>query len=267
MPGIESMAGASRASKPKITKGKKIPLGSSRSSGQSINSSRGADDDIPVEQRYQKKTQLEHILLRPDTYIGSIEKVTQEMWVYDAVADCMVKRMITFVPGLYKIFDEIIVNAADNKQRDDNMGKLKVNIDEENGKISVWNDGKGIPIQMHREHGVYVPELIFGHLLTGSNFDDGQKKTTGGRNGYGAKLANIYSTEFVVETADSRTGKHYRQTFRNNMLEKGDPQIQDYDGPDFTCITFCPDWARFHMTGMESDTMALLRKRVYDVAG
>ncbi|CAN0367953.1 unnamed protein product, partial [Hapterophycus canaliculatus] len=79
-----------------------------------------------VEQRYQKKTQLEHILLRPDTYIGSIEKLTQDMWVYDDATNSIVKRMVTYVPGLYKIFDEIIVNAADNKQRDANMSKLKV---------------------------------------------------------------------------------------------------------------------------------------------
>ncbi|CAM9817632.1 unnamed protein product, partial [Hapterophycus canaliculatus] len=145
---------------------------------------------------------------------------------------------------------------------------VQVTVDAESGKISVWNDGAGIPIQMHKEHHIYVPELIFGNLLTGSNFDDDQKKTTGGRNGFGAKLANIYSTEFVVETADRRAGKHYRQVFRNNMQEKEEPEIDcDYDGTDFTCITFTPDWKRFHMTGMEADTIALLRKRVYDMAG
>ncbi|CAM9110054.1 unnamed protein product, partial [Choristocarpus tenellus] len=170
-----------RIAKPKGRKDKKTPLGSSGAGAGGANAQRKrtAEDDVPVEERYQKKTQLEHILLRPDTYIGSIEKVTQEMWVYDDVNDNIVKRQATFVPGLYKIFDEIIVNAADNKQRDDAMSKLKVCIDSENGSISVWNDGRGIPIQMHREHGVYVPELIFGHLLTGSNFDDDQKKTTG----------------------------------------------------------------------------------------
>ena len=87
------------------------------------------------------------------------------------------------VPGLYKIFDEIVVNAADNKQRDPTMTTIKVTIDREAGSLSVWNDGHGIPVVEHAEHGVYVPELIFGHLLTGSNFDDEQKMTTGGRNG------------------------------------------------------------------------------------
>ena len=131
-----------------------------------------------IEQTYQKKTQLEHILLRPDTYVGSIEQSTQPMWVLDAKTKRIVKKQTTYVPGLFKIFDEIMVNAADNKQRDPSMTTIKVDIDRETNTISVANDGKGIPVQIHSEHNCYVPELIFGHLLTGSNFDDDEKKTT-----------------------------------------------------------------------------------------
>lgn len=162
-----------------------------------------------IEETYQKKTQLEHILLRPDTYIGSVERHSQALWVYEE--DQMVHRTITYVPGLYKIFDEILVNAADNKQRDPSMDALKVEIDQLEGRISVYNNGDGIPVEVHKEEGVYVPELIFGHLLTSSNYDDAVKKTTGGRNGYGAKLTNIFSTEFIVETADGRRLKKYKQ--------------------------------------------------------
>ena len=96
-----------------------------------------------VEKIYQKKTQLEHILLRPDTYIGSVEPTTQPMWVYDGDDIGMRYRPITFTPGLFKIFDEILVNAADNKQRDSNMKKMKITIDPEKNIYSVWNDGKG----------------------------------------------------------------------------------------------------------------------------
>jgi DNA topoisomerase-2 len=96
--------------------------------------------------------------------------------------------------------DEILVNAADNIQRDKKTNTIKVNIDQKQNRITVWNNGKGIPIEMHKEHGCYVPELVFGHLLTSSNYDDKQKKVTGGRNGYGAKLTNIFSKRFTVET-------------------------------------------------------------------
>lgn len=159
------------------------------------------------------------------------------------------------------------MNACDNKQRDKTMDTLKVKIDAENGEISVWNNGKGIPVVMHKEHKVYVPELIFGHLLTGSNFDDKKKKTTGGRNGYGAKLANIFSNEFVVETADASTKQRYKQVFEANMSKKNPPTISSWSKKDFTCITFKPDLARFKMSSLDDDIVALFKKRVYDVAG
>jgi DNA topoisomerase-2 len=94
------------------------------------------------------------------------------MWVFDGTTRQMVHRNVTYVPGLYKIFDEIIVNAADNKQRDSNMNRLEVTINPDENYIRVWNNGNGIPIVMHKEHGIYVPELIFCHILTCSNFDD-----------------------------------------------------------------------------------------------
>lgn len=75
------------------------------------------------------------------------------------------------------------------------MTTIKVTINQEQNSISVYNDGKGIPIEIHKKEGIHVPELIFGHLLTSSNYNDNEKKVTGGRNGYGAKLANIFSTE------------------------------------------------------------------------
>lgn len=219
-----------------------------------------------IEETYTKMTQLEHILLRPDTYIGSIEKQTQSLWLLDPLRKKMNFRQCTYVPGLFKIFDEIIVNASDNKQRDPTMSKIEVMIDAEENCIRVWNNGKGIPIVIHQDHQIYVPELIFGHLLTGSNFDDKEEKTTGGRNGYGAKLANIFSSKFIVETADSSRGLRYKQEFRNNMSAKDEPRISPYDGSDFTCVTFYPDLARFKMDQLDEDIIGLLSKRAYDIA-
>ncbi|XP_041672335.1 DNA topoisomerase 2-alpha [Cheilinus undulatus] len=221
---------------------------------------------LSVERIYQKKTQLEHILLRPDSYIGSVEPVTQQMWVYDEDVglNC---RDITFVPGLYKIFDEILVNAADNKQRDKSMSLIKVNIDVENNTISVWNNGKGIPVVEHKVEKVYVPALIFGQLLTSSNYNDDQKKVTGGRNGYGAKLCNIFSTKFTVETACKESKKCFKQTWYDNMGRAGDAKITSFDGEEFTCITFRPDLPKFKMSILDKDTVALMTRRAYDIGG
>ena len=147
------------------------------------------------------------------------------------------------------------------------MKYIKVTIDKENNSISVKNGGKGIPIEIHKEYNIYVPQLIFGNLLTSSNYNDDIKKTTGGRNGYGAKLTNIFSKKFIVETADKKNGKIYKQIFSNNMLKVTEPEIKKYNKEDFTCITFQPDLQKFKMDKLDNDIISLFIKRVYDMSG
>ncbi|KAG7534005.1 DNA topoisomerase type IIA subunit B domain 2 [Arabidopsis thaliana x Arabidopsis arenosa] len=205
---------------------------------------------------------IEHILLCPDSYIGSIEKHTQTLWVYEK--EEMVCRSVTYVPGLYKIFDEILVNAADNKRRDPSMDSVKVVIDVEKNQISVCNSGDGVPL----EEGVYVPGIFFGHWLR-RNYDNNVKKTTGGRNGFGATLTNIFSTEFIIEIADGkRSGKKYKKVFENNMGNTYKPVITKCNkSENWTKVTFKPDLKKFNMTELENDVVALMSKRVLDIAG
>ncbi|KAF3179211.1 DNA topoisomerase 2 [Orbilia oligospora] len=218
--------------------------------------------------KYQKLSQEEHVLIRPDTYIGSIERTESKMWIHNQDEDRMVYSEVSFVPGLYKIFDEIIVNAADNKIRDPSMNMLKVEFDREKSTISVYNNGSGIPIQIHDKTKIYIPEMIFGHLLTGSNYDDNEKKVVGGRNGFGAKLCNIFSTEFILETADKKSKQKYKQVWRNNMkiCEKAiiKPMAK---AEEYTKVTFKPDLEKFGMTEIDSHFESLIRRRVYDLAG
>ena len=218
-----------------------------------------------IEKTYQKKTQLEHILLRPDTYIGSVEPIKEKMWVIDEQKNTMQNKEITYVPGLYKIFDEILVNAVDNITRDTKMDTIKVEISET--RISIYNNGRGIPIKMHNTYNLYVPELIFGHLLTSSNYNDNEKKITGGRNGFGAKLTNVFSKLFIVETADKKVKKKYKIEYFDNMSKHKDAEIEKYEGEDYTKITFEPDFEKFKMKKLDNDIISLLKKRVYDVAG
>mmetsp|Transcript_35793 Transcript_35793/g.64661 ORF Transcript_35793/g.64661 Transcript_35793/m.64661 type:complete len:1405 (+) Transcript_35793:113-4327(+) len=221
-----------------------------------------------IEQIYQKKSQLEHILLRPDTYVGSIEQQKERLWVFDETKGKMIQKEITFVPGLYKIFDEILVNAADNFMRDpENMTYIKVNINEAEGWISCENNGMTLPVEMHKEHKMYVPEMVFGHLLTSDNYDDGEDKVTGGRNGYGAKLTNIFSTKFNIECGDAKRGQRYVQTWENNMGDKGKPKMTKFSGKDFTKVTFYPDLKRFGMASLDKDIVSLMKKRVMDLGG
>ena len=169
-------------------------------------------------EKFKKYTQVEHILARPGMYLGDIKCVISEAWKIEN--EKLVHSICNYNPGIYKLFDEIITNASDEVQRNPNVKVLKVEISQE--KSSVFNDS-GIPIDIHPEYNVYIPELIFGNLLTSTNFDDSKKRTTGGLNGLGAKLVNIFSTEFTIETCHS--GKKYVQKFECNMSKKNDPVI------------------------------------------
>lgn len=227
--------------------------------------------EIPEDEskNYSKLQLAEQILQRPDTYVGSCEIDQEELWILNK-DNQMEKRQVTYPPALFKIFDEIIVNAADNKQRDPKMDILKVNIDLETNEISVYNNGKGIPVQIHSTEQVYIPQLIFGELLTSSNYNDQEKRTTGGRNGYGAKLTNLFSTQFEVETVDSIRDLKYKQVWKKNMTDRSKPKISDAKGAkSYTKVTFRPDLSKFG--GMKSlrdhDIIDLIKKRVYDIAG
>jgi len=225
-------------------------------------------DADKISATYIKMDPREHILKLPDTYIGSVEKADVELWIFDKTEQKMVKKTITYVPGFYKIFDEILVNAYDQyarlKETPDakQVKEIHVNITPE--YISIMNDGEGIDIEIHPEHQIYVPELIFGNLLTSANYEK-KNKTTGGKNGYGAKLVAIFSNKFIIETVDGARKRSYYQEFTNNMSEKSEPVIDKYAKKPFTRITYYPDYARFGMDGMDPDIEGLLIKRVYDL--
>jgi DNA gyrase/topoisomerase IV subunit B len=208
-------------------------------------------------------------------YIGSVVPDTLDTFVLDG--DRIVKRNITYVPGLYKTFDELVVNAVDHSVRmAGRVGKegfpdakpvknIKVSIDRASGVIEVTNDGDGLDVAMHPEHNVYVPEMLFGQMLSGSNFDDTEERVVGGQNGIGAKACNIFGVSFTVNTVDHRRGKLYAQTFRDNMSVTEPPKITSNKRLPFTSVRWLPDYARFGLEGLTDDVYALFAKRVHDI--
>ena len=218
---------------------------------------------------YKKLTQREHILQLPDTYIGSRDSHRESRWIYDADTKKMVWREVSFNPGLFKIFDELVVNALDHVTRTgaQTTGKVtQIVVTLTPTQIVIRNDGEGIPVTVHPEYKVMIPELIFGHLLTSSNYDEKEEKTVGGKNGYGAKLTNIYSKEFIVRTCDGKIA--FEQIFSDNMAVIGKPTMKKSAGKTFTEISSTPDLARFYSdtTEIPEDMMAVLRTRVVDAA-
>lgn len=227
-----------------------------------------------VEGKYKKYELLEHIQSLPDTYIGSTEFTKIKTYIYDDTDKKMVEKEITYIPGLLKIFDEVVVNAIDHsmrlksekKENIKHVKNIKITIDKTTGKISIFNDGNGIDIHKHSEYNdIWIPELIFGELLTSTNYDKTQEKTWGGKNGFGAKLTNIFSKEFIIETIDHYTKKSYTQTFTNNMKERSKPQIKTSQKQPYTQITFLPDYERFGLkNGITEDIYNLFKRRIID---
>ena len=231
--------------------------------------------DSELAKQYQRKTDKQHILDNPDTYIGSVENVDADMWIFDNETQKIVQKNIEYIPGLYKLFDEGIVNARDHVMRmiqspilDKRfVSYINANI-EEDGTIILSNDGNGIDIAKHPEYDIWIPEMIFGHLRTSTNYDKTEKRIVGGKNGFGFKLALIWSTYGKIETIDHTRGLKYEQTFRNNLDIIEDPIITKVPktSKPYTKVLFKPDYARFGIPGLSSDMIGLLKKRVFDIA-
>ena len=126
------------------------------------------DDDA----EFERLSPTEHVLRRPGLYIGSTSAQSEPLWLLDEASGRMEWREAAYVPGLYKLFDEILVNALDNRQRDPKgTTEIAVTIDAATGRTSVTNTGRGIPVRMHEGEGVWIPEMVMGSLFSGSNFD------------------------------------------------------------------------------------------------
>ena len=229
-----------------------------------------------LSQKYQQKTDKQHILDNPDTYIGSVELVDSQVWLLNQSEDKIVEKNICYIPALFKLFDEGIVNCRDHVVRmaqavqSGTKNAIPVSyIDiaiQEDGTIIMINDGNGIDVAEHPEYKIWIPELIFGHLRTSTNYDKSEKKIVGGKNGFGFKLVLIWSSTGSIETVDHVRGLKYYQEFSNNLDVIGKPTItKSGKTKPYTKITFKPDYKRLGIPGLNSDMIALLKKRVYDV--
>ena len=215
-------------------------------------------------EQIQKLTHLEHILKRPDSYVGPIGRISEPYWV--ANGDSFKQETLSYSPALLKIFDEILVNALDRNSSFPSLVK-KISVSTEGNTVTVSNDGPlgGIAVQEHPTEKIWNPELTFGHLLTSTNYDDSKERLVGGRNGYGAKLANVFSKRFEIRIQDGENKLEYTQAWEKNMTVCGAPTIKKYArATSSVSVSFEPDWAKFGLTGLDADFLKIIEKRVHD---
>ena len=223
---------------------------------------------------YVEMDPLEHCLLRPDTYIGSIRNQSRNEWII--VTDQLQYNVINGNPGVERLFIEAQSNAIDNAWRSTEAGLkplfISFEVDIETGWTSVTNDGLIIELEKHSS-GLWNPEFIFGRLRTSSNYDDTEERKTSGKNGLGIKLTNIYSTEFKIEIVNKEKGVKYVQVWKNHMKEKSEgnvevlkkTQLSKYKS-SMTKVSWKPDFTFFGMNGYTEEMVSLFKKYACDTA-
>ena len=204
---------------------------------------------IRMPEQVQKLSHIEHIIKRPDSYVGPTSKTCEQYWVLNN--DKFVQQSVNYSPALLKIFDEILVNAIDrNSLYPNDVTSINACVDIATGIISIENNGPlgGICVQEHPTEKIWNPELTFGHLLTSTNYDDSEKRIVGGRNGYGSKLTNVYSKLFMVTIYDSENNLKYSQKWENNMTKVSKAKITKCSKKNSSVnITFVPEIGRAHV--------------------
>ena len=224
---------------------------------------------------YQEKTDIEHILDAPDTYVGSVEKDNVNGWILDEENN-MKHSSYEWIGALYKIFDEGIVNCRDhfvrlmqkllNKEKNViPVRNIEITVDRETGVITMMNDGNGVDVAKHPENNLWIPEMIFGHLRTSTNYKKDEKKIVGGKNGFGFKLVLIYSKWGEIETIDHIRKKKYKQRFENNLTDILPPTVRKSTAKPYTKVSWLPDYERFGIEKITDDMFNLFKKRTYDI--
>ena len=225
-----------------------------------------------LSKQYRKHTHREHILSLPDTYIGSIENAFEDFFVVNGEA--FVETSISnFNPGFYKLFDELLVNAHDHvvrlkQKKSENLVKhIEISI-VDGSTIVIKNDGESIDVDKHPEYGVYIPQMIFGELLTSTNYDKNEKKLVGGKNGYGVKLVNIFAKKLQLTIVDGKRQLKYTQTFENNMSVIGVPTVKPSKNKPYVELEWTPDFTRFGWKDnkIPEGLLKVIERRVYDLA-
>ncbi len=229
---------------------------------------------------------FEHALKRPDTYIGSAKTIDSKIWVFDSESKTAVQKEIAFNPGLFNIVREILSNVIDNVWRshdtDTPTKNIKIIINQD--EITVWNDGLCIPVEKTNydytdprsgkviKESLYPAEVFFGDMFAGTNYDDEEVRKTSGRNGMGAKAANVFSSKFTVECTNPDSGKKFVQVYTKNGTERSKPKLLKYENkPGYTKITIVPDYEYFKYPsttefGMDENLISLLNLYCHEVA-
>ena len=219
-----------------------------------------------IQKIYKEMDEITHVLQRSGMYVGSIKNETKQMFIYDSEESKMTLQELEYVPALLKIFDEILSNSCDEYRRKTNLGLTGIDVCVSKEGTIIVKDNGGMPIQIHPTAKCYVPEFVFGRLRTSSNYNDDEDRQLVGTNGVGSVLTNIFSSKFIVESADGK--KSFHRSWSNNMRTLNDDLYVKPCKDHYTQTTFSPDFDKFDVdyNEFQQDFIGIIEKRCIDAA-
>lgn len=212
--------------------------------------------------KYKHLDEIEHVLLRPGRYLGATAPSTTRTYLFSEEGK-VTWGDVSFSPAFLKLFDEVLTNSVDHSKTPEgkHLNRIDINVNKMTGSISVIDNG-GIPVVKHPENDMWLPDMLLGQLRSGSNFNDEEASEAAGQNGEGASLTGIFSTDFIVETADGKN--RFNRLYSNNFKDRGAITIEP-SKKKYTRIEYYPDMKRLGIE-FDSDHFEIIRRRAYEVA-
>lgn len=199
---------------------------------------------------------VEHILQRPNTYLGSTKKAEYEEWIFDD-EDNLKFTKVSYVEGLKKCITEIIDNSVDEYIKTEGAYSNKINIEITKDTFTCEDNGRGIKVAKTAE-GDWMPVLALCRPMSGSNFEDGGRDSIG-TNGLGAKIASVFSKSFDAVTCDGK-GK-LKIVSKNNLSEIKVTELTP-TAKTGTKVIYKPDFERFGVKGFDDTIISLVKTRL-----
>ena len=180
---------------------------------------------------YRRVPDVEHVLIRPNMYLGSVSHIKRKDW--HLINGKAFLKDTTVPYAMIHIAKELASNMGDNfsksRRAGVHPGECAVSID--GNKVTFVNGGLCMPIEVDQESGLYIPEMCFSHLRAGGNL--GENGDVGGTNGIGSKAAGIFSTRYGIKICNPVSHMSYRQEWRNNLSVREEPEIDhNYQGKE-----------------------------------
>lgn len=204
-------------------------------------------------------------------WLGTKNISSYEEWLYNATTEEFEKVSVEFSPALLKCFWELTCNAVDASIRSKMVKNIYLSFDKKKGTFSIFNDGGAIPVLYDDRVKEWLPQAVATNPFSGSNLKENKERRTGGTNGLGLKLCNIFSNKMTLESYDGKKG--YGQIFEDRMKKINDPTIVKWSELDekhkfkHVFIEFEPCWEAFTYKKKPNDEqLDVLERLVHTMA-